>query len=449
MVTGGPRTQYAQCGDVDIAYQIIGDGPRDLLLYTGWALPIDCMDDDPSMARFQRRLSEFCRVIRFDIRGVGLSDRGSASEPPTIAQWADDGLCVMDAVGSASATVFASYRHAPVGITLAANSPERVKSLIIVNGFARILQSPDYPIGVPQSVADEALQLGAETDALAQGFDTLAVFAPSVANDATFRGWWDRSGNMGTTPAMARALMRQNFYTDVRDLLPEVSAPTLILHRTGATVPSVECGRFLAEHLPGAIYVELPGTDALYWTGDTASMLGEIEEFMTGVRGGFGAERVLATVLFTDVVESTKRAAELGDERWHELLDRHDETVRGQIQRFKGRVVNTSGDGFFATFDSPGLAIECALAIREALRVLDIEVRTGIHTGEIEVRGDDLAGLTVHIGARVSGLAAGGEVLVSSTVKDLVVGSSIEFTERGEHELKGVPGTWRLFAVTT
>ena len=399
------------------------------------------------MARFQRRLSEFCRLIRFDIRGVGLSDRGSASDPPSLRQWADDGLCVMDAVGSERATVFASYRHAPVSVTLASSNPERVRSLVIVNGFARILRAADYPIGIPQSVADEAMRMGAESDAVEQGFDTLAVFAPSVVNDSAFRGWWDRSGNMATTPAMARALMRQNFETDVRHLLPEVSSPTLILHRADAAVPSAPSGRFLADHIPGATYVELPGTDSLFWTGDTSGMLGEIEEFMTGVRSGSGAERVLATVLFTDVVDSTKRAAGLGDEHWSDLLDRHDERVRAEIRRFQGRVVSTAGDGVFATFDSPGRAIECALAIRAALRALDIEVRAGIHTGEIEVRGDDLAGLTVHIGARVSGLAGPGEVLVSSTVKDLVVGSSVEFSERGEHELKGVPGTWRLFAV--
>ena len=399
------------------------------------------------MARYLRRLSEFCRLIRFDVRGIGLSDRGSASDPPNLTQWADDGLSVLDAVGSDRATVFASYRHAPVGVTLAATRPERVNSLIIVNGFARILEAPDYPIGVPRSFADEAMKMGAEADAIEQGFDVLGRFAPSAVSDTAFRAWWDRSGNMGTTPAMARAMMRQNFETDVRQLLPAVSAPALIVHRTGVTIPSLEGGRFLAENIPGATFVELPGADALFWVGDTSSMLGEIEEFMTGVRSGSGAERVLATVLFTDVVDSTKRAAGLGDERWRDLLDRHDENVRGQIRRFQGREVSTAGDGFFATFDSPGRAIECALAIREALRVLDVEVRAGIHTGEIEVRGDDFAGLTVHIGARVSGLAAPGEVLVSSTVKDLVVGSSIEFTERGEHELKGVPGTWRLFAV--
>jgi class 3 adenylate cyclase len=447
VVASSSRTRYARCGDVDIAYQVLGDGALDLLLYSGWAVPIDCMDEDPSMARFQRRLSSFSRLIRFDVRGVGSSDRGSASIPPTLRQWADDGVSVLDAVGSERAVVFAPYRHSPVGVVLAVANPERVISLIVVNGMARMLQADDYPMGIPQSVADRALEMGVESDAFEQGLDVLGVFAPSVADDPSFRAWWDRSGNMGTTPAMARAIMQQNFQVDVRQLLPEVSVPTLIVHGAEVRIPGVDNGRYLAEHIPGAKFAELPGVDTFYWTGDMANMLGEIEEFMTGVRSGQGAERILATVLFTDVVDSTDRAATVGDRRWRDLLDRHDQSVRGQIQRFQGREVNTVGDGFFATFDSPGRAIECAMAIREALQVLDIEVRAGIHTGEIEVRGDDLAGLTVHIGARVSALAGPGEVLVSSTVKDLVVGSTFEFSERGEHELKGVPGMWRLYVV--
>jgi class 3 adenylate cyclase len=445
-VAPGTRTRYAKSGDVDIAYQVLGDGPLDLLLYSGSHVPIDCVDEEPSLARFQRRLASFSRLIRFDRRGVGSSDRGSPSAPPTHEQWAQDGLAVLDAVGSERAAVFAPFTNSPDGVVLAATNAERVSHLVVVNGAARVLWAPDYPIGVPQRVADSML-LTADPDAIEQGHDNLAVVAPSVANDSAFRAWWDRAGNMGATPAMARAFLDGLFQTDIRPLLPRVGAPTLVIHRADVVLGSAANGRYLADHISGAKYVELPGADAFYWVGDTRTMLDEIEEFLTGVRGGSGAERVLSTLLFTDIVGSTNRAVKLGDQRWRDLLERHHQSVRGQIQRFGGREVDTAGDGFFARFDSPGRAIECALAIREALRVLDIEVRAGIHTGEIEVRGDDVAGLTVHIGARVSALAGPGEVLVSSTVKDLVAGSNIQFSDRGEHELKGVPGVWRLFAV--
>jgi class 3 adenylate cyclase len=289
--------------------------------------------------------------------------------------------------------------------------------------------------------------IGLESDAVERGFDTLAYLGPSVAKDAAFRAWWDRSGNLGATPAMAQAIWNEIFRSDVRNVLPLIRVPTLIMQRAANPPFGTGHGRYLAKHIAGAKFIELAGADLFYWVGDTGPMLDEIEEFLTGVRGGSGAERVLATVLFTDIVGSTDRAAQLGDERWRDLLDHHDQSVRTQIERFRGRVVKTVGDGFVATFDSPGRAIECALAIRQALGEFDVDVRAGIHTGEIEVRGDDVAGMAVHICARVAALASSGEVLVSSTVKDLCVGSSVEFVERGEHELKGVPGAWRLFAV--
>jgi class 3 adenylate cyclase len=276
------------------------------------------------------------------------------------------------------------------------------------------------------------------------------MVAPSAAGDPGFRAWFDRAGNLGATPVMAKAHWAEVFGNDVRAQLAQIRVPALILHRLEVAAPFLEVGhgRYLGEQVPGAKYVELAGADALYWVGDTVALLDEVEEFVTGVRGGPGSERVLATLLFTDIVGSTDRAAHLGDKRWRDLLDRHDQRVRTEIARFHGREVNTVGDGFVATFDSPSRAIECALAIRETLKASDIGVRAGIHTGEIEVRGNDVAGMAVHIGARVSALAGPGEVLVSSTVKDSVVGSSVEFEERGEHELKGVPGTWRLFSVT-
>jgi class 3 adenylate cyclase len=378
---------------------------------------------------------------------VGLSDRTSASTPPTTEQWVEDGIAVLEAVDSESAAVFAPFVDSPEGLVLAATHPERVTSLVVVNGGARFKWAPDYPCGVPQSDIDMSFRLGAEPDAVEQGYDTLAAIAPSVAGDPAFRTWWDRAGNLGATPAMARAIQRDRFEIDVRNALPLIRVPTLVMQRADNPLLDVGHGRYLAGHIADTKHVELPGADLLYWVGDTGEMLDEIEEFLTGVRGGSGVERVLATVLFTDIVGSTDRAALIGDERWRDLLDRHDQGVRAQIERFRGREVKTMGDGFVATFDSPGRAIACALAIRETLKSFDIAVRAGIHSGEIEVRGDDVAGMAVHIGARVSALAGPGEVLVSSTVKDLVTGSSVDFVERGQHELKGVPGTWRLFAV--
>ena len=439
------RTKYATSDGIDIAYQVLGDGPTDLLLLTGAIIPIDCMDEEPSMARFQRRLASFCRLLRFDKRGMGMSDRGSPSAPPTLEHWAHDAVAVLDAVGCERAAVFTSYLDSPAGLVLAAMHPERVSGLVVLNGAARVRWAPDYPLGLPESRVDLS-RLTAETDAVDQGHDLLAMVAPSVAHDTAFRSWWDRSGNLGRTPAMARASLEAMYETDVRQFLPQIRVPTLVLQRTDV-FSGVGHGRYLAENIAGARYVELSGADMPYWVGETGPMLDEIEEFVTGVRGGSGTERVLATVLFTDVVGSTDRAARLGDGHWRDLLERHDQTVRQQLQRFRGREIDAAGDGFLATFDSPGRAIECAFAIRNTLRSLDIEVRAGIHTGEIELRGDGVAGMAVHIGARVSALAAAGEVLVSGSVPPLLTGSGIGFVDRGEHELKGVPGPWRLFAV--
>jgi class 3 adenylate cyclase len=446
-VVSGTRAQYAKCGDIDIAYQVLGEGPIDLLLFTGMLIPINCLDDDPSMARFQRRLASFARLLRFDIRGVGLSDRGSPSSPPTEEDWVQDALAVLDAVGSEHAAVLAPFFGSPLGLRIAAMHPERIDKLVIVNGSARVVEGPDYPQGLSPAYINELRLLTRETDAVEQGLDILALFAPSVSDDQVFRSWWDRSGNLAATPAMAQVITAEAFETDVRDVLPHVHVPTLIIQRTENPLLHSGHGTYLAEHLPDARLVPLPGADLLYWTGDTRALLDEIEEFVTGVRGGSGSERALSTVLFTDIVASTDRAVQLGDQSWRDLLDRHDTTVRAQIARFRGHEVKTVGDGFLATFDSPGRAVDCAQATREALRALGVEIRAGIHTGEIEVRGDDVAGLAVHIGARVSAVAGAGELLVSSTVRDLLAGSGFEFEDRGEHELKGVPGTWKIFVV--
>ena len=431
---------------MDIAYQVIGDGPVDLLVLPGPFIPIDSIDAEPSMYRFHRRLASFSRVIRFDQRGMGLSSRVAVDAMgPTF--WAEDAIAVMDAAGCEQATIFGSGFTGMSGLVLAADYPERVRSLVIVNGAARVLWAPDYPVGVAASAADPFSTVALEPDAIEQGFDVLKFIAPSVASDDAFRRWWDLAGNRAKSPREARAVSEVLAASDVRDTLRRITAPTLIVHRENARFVGVGHGRYLAEHIANARYVELPGADSLHWTGDAAPVLDEIEEFITGARGGFDAERVLTTIVFTDIVGSTQRAAALGDDHWRDLLDNHDRIVRHELERFRGREVNTAGDGFVATFTSPSVAIDCADAIVDAVRELGVEVRVGIHAGEVEVRGADIAGMAVHIGARVAAFAAPSEVLVSSTVREIVTGSRRTFTERGEHELKGVPGRWRLYAL--
>jgi class 3 adenylate cyclase len=318
---------------------------------------------------------------------------------------------------------------------------------VIVNGAARTLRAPDYPMGFEIVEEDPYTTVAMEPDAVDQGFDMLGFIAPSMVDDNAFRAWWDMAGNRAASPSMARAIILTVRHCDVRDTLARISAPTLVVHRESCDFCPPDNGRYIAEHISGARLVELPGADALYWVGDTAPMLDEIEEFVTGVRGGFGADRVLTTIMFTDIVGSTQRAAILGDVRWRDLLDNHDTIVRHELERFGGFEVNTAGDGFVASFPSPSAAIACADSLVDAIRVLGIEIRVGIHAGEVEVRGDDVAGMAVHIGARVAALAGPSEVLVSSTVRDIVTGSRHRFADRGEHELKGVPGQWRLCAL--
>jgi class 3 adenylate cyclase len=442
-----PRTRYASCGDVDIAYQVFGDGPIDLLVLPGPLIPIDCVDLEPSMYRFHRRLASFCRVIRFDQRGIGLSSRVPSLDMIGPESWAKDAIAVMNAVGCERATIFAPGFTSLAGLVLAADHPERVNSLVIANGAARTLRAPDYPIGSEIDTTDPYTTVGIEPDAVEQGFDMLGIIAPSVARDDAFRSWWDMAGNRAASPSMARAFIKKIREADVRDTLERITVPTLILHRDNQGFSPVEHAHYLAERIAGSRFVELPGEDVLYWVGDTAPMLDEIEEFITGVRGVSEAERLLTTIVFTDIVGSTERAALLGDDRWRDLLDNHDTIVRHELQRFGGREVNTAGDGFVATFSSPSAALACADEIVDAVRVLNIEVRVGIHAGEVEVRGTDVAGMAVHIGARVTALAGPSEVLVTSTVRDIVTGSRHRFADRGEHELKGVPGRWQLCAL--
>jgi class 3 adenylate cyclase len=439
------EVRYANSGDAYIAYQEIGTGPRDLLVVMEGFIPVDTMDDEPRLARSMTRLGSFARLLRFDRRGIGLSDPVAPTEPPTLEQWVRDGLAVLDAAGSEQAVVLASSEAGPVGLLLAATHPERVTALVMVNGFARAVEAPDYPYGVTQEFVDQVLD-ATEPAASDSTIDFVAEFAPSAAHDAEFREWWERTGRRGASPATARALLRVAFESDVRPVLDAISVPTLIVQF--ADHMAAGAGRDLADRIPGARFVEVPGADDYWWAAESAGVvLDATEEFLTGVRGGGTPDRVLSTVLFTDIVASTKLASELGDQRWRDLLDRHDAATRRQLTRFRGREIKATGDGFLATFDGPARAVECAGAIIDAARQLGIEVRGGVHTGEIELRGEDVGGIAVHIASRVNALARPATVWVSRTVTDLVVGSGLDFTDRGEHELKGVPGTWRLFEV--
>jgi class 3 adenylate cyclase len=438
--------RFARNGTSSIAYQVLGAGALDILCFSSALLPIDSMDEEPSLARFHRRLASFGRLIRLDLRGIGLSDQLSGGQT-SLEGWVEDAVAVLDAVGSRRAAVLAPRDTSLHGILLAATFPERVASLVLINGTARMARAEDYPIGVPQRILDSFLEVNTDPEAVAHGFDFLASAGPSVVQDEAFRAWWVKAGYRGASPATARAVQAIYIRADVRPLLSLVQAPTLILHRRSDVMVRVGHGQYLAEHIAGARYVELEGADDLYWVGDTETMLDEIEEFLTGVRQGAGAERTLATILFTDIVSSTARAAAVGDKQWRNLLEQHDRVLRRQLTRFAGREVNTTGDGIVAMFDGPARAVACACAMRDAVAQIGVELRIGIHTGEVEKRGDDLAGLAVHIAARVEAMAETGQVLVSRTVVDLVVGSAIKFTDRGEHTLKGVPGLWRLFSV--
>lgn len=434
--------EYAASSDGYLAYRVLGDGPLDVLRIDEITMTsIDSISDEPHRDHFDRHLASFARVIRFDRRGIGLSDGHSERAPLTTEQAVSDALAVLDAAGSTRAAVFG----AQTGMALAATAPGRITHLIMLNAFARLTQADDYPWGPTQADTEFWMNTVPDPTASHEELDDVALLAPSLADDPQFRAHWSRSGQRGASPAVARAQMSMVFGNDVRATLPGIGVPTLVMHRPGNGLVVPEHGRFLAEQIGGAKYVELPGVDFLFYGDDADATLGEIEEFLTGLRGNSGPERVLATVLFTDVVESTERLVDAGDRDWRVLLDRHDAMVRTQLARFRGREVSTAGDSFFAVFDAPARAVRCAQAIVAGARALGIDVRAGVHTGECEVRGDDYSGIAVHVGARVAALAGAGEVLTTSTVKDLVAGSGIAFADRGEHVLKGVPDAWRIF----
>jgi class 3 adenylate cyclase len=439
-----PDTQYARLGDLHLAYQVLGKGPRDILLLDQWFSHMEAQWDVQPLAEFRERLASFGRLIMFDKRGSGLSDPIPTSALPTVEEWMDDIPAVLDAVGSENAVVITNLGGGILATTFAAAHPERVSSLILVDCFARFLVAPDFPIGAPQEELERTLE---EADLTMGRGLMIDLFAPSVAKDDRLRRTWSRYERQASSPGSTIATVRLIYQSDVRDILPAIHVPTLVVHRADARGFRAEHGRYLADHIPGAKYMELPGIDNLIWAGDQDAILDEIQDFITGVRPAPAPHRALATVLFTDIVGSTRLAAEMGDGRWHGLLAEHYRLARRQLDRFGGQEVKTVGDGILATFDGPARAIRCAVAIRDEVGELGLRIRAGMHTGEIEVQADDIAGLAVHIGARISALANADEVLVSGTVKDLVVGSGIEFEDRGSHELKGVPGEWRLFAV--
>jgi class 3 adenylate cyclase len=436
-----PETHYAKSGDLHIAYQVLGHGRADVLYFPGGPTQLDVMWDMPSMARIWTRLAEFSRVIMFDKRGTGLSDRGV--QFPTIEQQLDDVLAVMDAVGSDRAVQFGIFDGGALAILFAATHPDRSDALITFNAVPKVIRSADYPDGVPL----ERFRRQLEGDQQFTLEEALALLAPSRVEDEPYRSYYARLIRTAAGPAGYAAWARVTEAIDVRDVLPMIRIPTLVLHRSQNQFVDVANARYLADNISGAKHVELPGRDHLLSAGDVDAVADEIQEFLTGIRPPPEPDRVLATVLFTDIVGSTERAAELGDRRWRELLDRHDSLVRRELGRYRAREVDTAGDGFLATFDGPGRAIRCAREIAVGIRGLGLDVRAGVHTGEVELTGDALRGIAVHIGARVMALAERGQVLVSSTVKDLVAGSGIEFDDRGTHALKGVPGKWRLFAV--
>ncbi|MET0151506.1 MAG: adenylate/guanylate cyclase domain-containing protein [Candidatus Binatia bacterium] len=439
-----PQTKYARSKEGNVAYQVIGDGPGDLVFIPWWATNVEIMWEEPSIARFLNRLAGFSRLICFDKRGAGVSDPVPLAALPTLEQWSDDVRTVMEAAGSRRAALLGFAHGGQMAMLFAATYPHQTSALILLDSFACQFGNDNPPwsfsLGLVPHSFDEIEELWGT------GLN-LEVFAPRACHDERFRRWYGRYERLSLSPRMVRAVVASDFEKDLRGVLPAIRVPTLVLHRAGNRFIDVRHGRYLAEHIPGAKLVELPGDDHLFHLGETETMLNEMEEFLTGERPVPEIDRVLATVLFTDIVASTERAAALGDHAWRSLLDAHHDVARRELERHRGREVEFVGDGLLATFDGPARAIRCACAIADAERVLGIEIRAGLHTGEIELAGSSVRGIAVHIGARVAAEAGPGEVLVSSTVKDLVAGSGLRFVDCGLRVLKGVPDEWRLYRV--
>jgi len=438
-----PTTRYARSGDAGIAYQVLGRGPVDVIMVPGFPSHVELAWEYPRLARFYRHLASVCRLIVMDKRGIGLSDRVPPSELPGMEQRADDVRAVLDDVGAERVAVVGGSDGGPIAAFFAATHPERVDRLVLINTYARRIRSDDYPWG---PTADEWAAFQAEMREHWGEPLFVDLLAPDQADDSEFTEWWARLLRQSVSLGSAVAYLAMNTGIDVREVLPAIHVPTLVMHRAGDRINPVAGGRLMADLIPGARFVELPGDEHHPWLGDSATLLGELEEFLTGARHGPASDRVLATLLFTDIVTSTQTAARLGDREWNVLLETHRDVVRSELQRFNGREIGTTGDGFLALFDGPARAVRCALAIIDRLEAIDVSIRAGVHTSEVEVAGGDVAGLGVHVAARIMSLAKPGEVLVSSVVRDLALGSGLAFADRGRHALKGVPGEWELFS---
>jgi pimeloyl-ACP methyl ester carboxylesterase len=439
-----PETRYAKSGNLHIAYQVTGDGPVDLVFVHGWISHIEHLWEEPSLARFLSRLASFSRLILLDKRGTGLSDPVALDKLPTLEERMDDLRAVMDAAGSKRAALLGTSEAGALNLLFSATHPDRTAALILLNSYARLTWAEDYPYGIRSNDAEQLLS--AVESGWGKGVAFEALVASQADNEA-MRNWWARYQRQAASPGTAVTLLRRAFDTDARGVLSSIKVPTLILHKVGDPFTGPEHGRYLALNIPMARYVELAGVDHLFFAEDSARIVAEIQEFITGVRDQSESDRVLATVLFVDIVGSTELSARMGDRRWQDIIQSFYGAVRAELARFRGTEINTTGDGVFASFDGPARAIRCGLAICEAVRRFGFEVRIGIHTGECELIAEKIGGIAVHIGARVAALAQSGEVLVSTTVRDLVAGSGLQFEERGVHTLKGVPGTWSLYAV--
>ncbi len=439
---GVAETRYARSGNLSIAYQVVGKGP-DLVFVPGSLSHVELGWETPPTASMYRRLSRFSRMVTFDKRGMGLSDR--SAKLPTLEERMDDVRAVMDAANCEQAAVVGISEGGPMALLFAATYPERVNALVLWGSYARMAWSPDYPNGVDPQVGERFCDQVEQSWGHGRVWPVISI--QDAPDDEVTRNHLARFERNAATPAMAAAANRFGLRIDARNVLSAISAPTLVVHRSGDPLVGVAHGRYLAEHISGARLSVFAGNFHFSGVGNDEDILDEIEEFLTGTRHEHEIDRVLKTLLFTDIVGSTARAVSIGDRRWHELLDTHDATVRQELDRFRGQEVSTIGDGFLASFDGPARAIRCARAITAKAGTIGLEIRAGVHSGECEMRGDDLAGVAVHIGARVAGLAGPGEVLVTSTVRDLVTGSGIEFHDRGCHALKGIPGEWELLAV--
>jgi class 3 adenylate cyclase len=434
--------RYAKSGDLSIAYIVEGQAETDLVWIPPWISQVEYLWTEPTLADVMSRLKQFARVITFDRRGSGLSDPFIGA--PTLEEQMDDVLAVLDAAGSERAAIAGTLEGGPLAVLFAATYPERTEALILYATFARAIRAPDYEWA--WSAEERDARIGQVIDHWGEGLIAGGV-APSRMEDPVFREWAGRLERLAASPASIRRIFDLIGRFDVRDVLPSIRVPTLLLHRRDDTFINVDHSRYMASRIPGARLVELEGEQNMFSIDDTEAITGEIEEFLTGTRPEREPDRMLATVMFTDIVESTRRAADMGDRGWRFLLERHDALFRRALERHRGREVKRTGDGFLATFDGPARAIRCAASLADAMGSLGLEVRAGLHTGELEVMNGDLGGLAVHIAARVVERARPCEVLVSSTVRDLVVGSGLAFEDRGAHELRGVPGEWRLFAV--